>query len=145
MKTIRMALGRKLSNDLLDARFVQLLLYFGAVAIVPMSLVALLKHPGSWVDLVFGLGLACLLGALLAISGALIRRLMLANQRSLRSRRPEIASYAAGIGLLVMGLRWLPGLELNPAQIAVGLLLILSLSFAVMVLGMMTTVARSIK
>jgi hypothetical protein len=62
-----------------------------------------------------------------------------------RSRWPEFTSYAASVGLLVEGIRWLAGLRLTPAQVTVGLLLTCSLSLAVLVLGMMATLVRSLR
>ena len=53
--------------------------------------------------------------------------------------------YGVCIGLLVLGVRWLAGLGLTPAQVTLGLLLTCSLSLAVLVLGMMTTVVQSLK
>jgi hypothetical protein len=144
MKTIRTALAYRFSDESLDARLGQLACYLGAVAFVPTSVVALVKHPGSRADFLFGLGLACLVGLLLAMSGALCRRGMgLRDKLSLRSRWPEFASYVACLGLLVLGTRWLAGLGLTPAQVTLGLLLTCSLSLAVLVLGMMTTLVRS--
>jgi hypothetical protein len=64
---------------------------------------------------------------------------------SLGSRWPEFASYAACIGLLILGIRWLAGLGLTPSQVTLGLLLTCSLSLAVLVLGMMTTLVRSLR
>jgi H+/Cl- antiporter ClcA len=146
MKTIRMVLGHRLSDETLDTRLGRLACYLGALAVVPTSVVALVRHPGSRADFVFGLGLACLLGLLCAMLGTLCRRGMgLKAKWSLRSRWPEFASYAACIGLLVLGIRWLAGLGLTPSQVTLGLLLTCSLSLAVLVLGMMTTLVRSLK
>ena len=64
---------------------------------------------------------------------------------ALRSRWCEFASYVVGIGVLITGFWWLAGLGLTPVQITLGLLLIGALSLAVVVLGMMTTVVRSLK
>ncbi len=146
MKTILTALCHRLSDESLDTRLGQLACYLAAVAIVPTSVVALIRHPGSRVEFLLGVGLACLLGLLCAMLGPLCRRGMgLHDRLSLRSRWPEFASYAACIGLLVIGIRWIAGLGLAPAQITLGLLLTCSLSLAVLVLGMMTTLVRSSK
>lgn len=146
MKTIRTALGRRLSDDSLDARLGQLACYLGAFAVVPTSVVALVKHPGSRTDLFVGLVLAGLVGLLCVALGTLCRRVVGSGERmSPRSRWPEFATYPACIGVLVLGIRWLAGLELTPARVTLGLLLISSLSLAVLVLGMMTTLVRSPK
>ena len=144
MKTIRAALGRRLSDGPLDARLGQLACYLGAVAVVPISVVALVRHPGSRADFLSGLGLTCLVGLLLATMGVLCRRMTgLQDRVSLRSRWPEFVSYAVCVGLLVLGVRQIAGLGLTPAQVTVGLLGSCRLSLAVLVLGMMTTVVGS--
>lgn len=146
MKTIRMVLSHRFSSESLDTRLGQLACYLGAVVIVPTSVVALVKHPGSRVEFLFGLGLACLVGLLCAMLGTICRRMMgLQDRLSLRTRWPEFVSYAACIGLLVEGIRSLAGLGLTPAQVTLGLLLTCSLSLAVLVLGMTTTLVRSLK
>jgi hypothetical protein len=144
MEPIRMVQSYRFSNESFDSRLGQLACYFGAVAVVPTSVVALVKHPGSRADFLFGLGLACLVGLLCAMLGTLCRRGMGSHCRlSLRSRWPEFASYAACVGLMVQGIRSLAGLGLTPSQVTLGLLLTCSLSLAVLVLGMMTTLVRS--
>ncbi len=146
MTTIHRVLNHRFSNDAFDARFGQLACYLGAIAILPTAVVALIKHPGSRADLLLGLGLAGLLGLLLAMLGALCRRRTgWQAELSLRSRWPEFASYAACIGLLILGISSLVGLGLTPAQVTLGLLLTCSLSLAVLVLGMTTTLVRVLK
>ena len=146
MKTIRTALGRRLSDEAHDARLGQLACYLGAVAVVPTSIVALVKHPGSPADLFFGLVLAGLVGLLCVALGTLCRRVVGSREgMSPWSRWPEFATYPACIGVLVLGIRGLAGLELTPARVTVGLLLTCSLSLAVLMLGMMTTPVRSSK
>lgn len=144
MKSIRTALGHRFGDESIDARLGQSACYLGAVAIVPTSVVALVRHPGSRADFVLGLGLACLLGLLCIMLGVVCRRVAALHEKwCLRSRWPEFAGYAACVGLLVLGIRRLPGLGLDPAQVTLGLLLICSLSLAVLVLGMTTTLVRS--
>jgi hypothetical protein len=67
------------------------------------------------------------------------------DQLSLRSRWPEFASYGICVVILVLGIRSLAGLGLTPAQVTIGLLLTCSLSLAVLVLGMMSTLVRSME
>lgn len=144
MKTIRMALTHCWTDEPLDTRLGQLACYLGAVAIVPTSVVALVKHPGGRADMFLGLALACLVAVLLVMLGTLCRRSQgVRDKTSLRSRWPEFASYAACVGFLVVGIRWFADLGLTPVQITIGLLLTCSLSLAVLALGMMTTVVRS--
>jgi hypothetical protein len=146
VKAIRTALAYRFSDESLDACLAQWAGYLGAIAVVSTSVVALVKHPGTRADFLFGLGLASVVSLLLAQLGTLCRQVMgLRDRLPLRSRWPEFASYAACLGLLVQGTRWLAGLELTPAQITLGLLLTCSLSVAVLVLGMMTTLIRSLR
>jgi hypothetical protein len=146
MTTIRRVLSSRLSNDALDSRLGQLACDLGAIAIVPTAVVALIRHPGSRADLLFGLGLACLLGLLLAMLGTLCRRgAGLHGKLSLWSRWPEFVSCVVCIGLLVLGISSLADLGLTPVQVTLGLLLICSLSLAVLVLGMTTTLVRALK
>ena len=58
---------------------------------------------------------------------------------------PEIASYVACVGIMITGVRSLAGMGLTPVQVTLALLLLCSLSLAVLVLGMMTTVVQSLK
>src|SRR4051812_3513600 len=111
MRTIYAALCHRLSDERLDTRLGQLACYLGAVGFVPTSVVALIRHPGSRADLVFGLALTGLVALLLVALGMLCRRGLGGGDRvSLRSRLPEFASCAASMGLLVLGIRWIAGL-----------------------------------
>jgi hypothetical protein len=67
------------------------------------------------------------------------------GQRATWSRWREFASYCACLGIMIMGIRSLADLGLSPIQVTLGLLLLCSVSLAVLVLGMMTTVVRSLK
>jgi len=49
------------------------------------------------------------------------------------------------LGVMIMVIRSLAVLGLTPEQVTLGLLLLCSLSLAVLVLGMMTTLVRSLK
>ena len=62
----------------------------------------------------------------------------------MRSRWLEFASYVVCMVVMITGIRSLAGLGLTPVQVTLGLLLLCSLSLAVLVLGMMTTVVRSL-
>jgi H+/Cl- antiporter ClcA len=146
MRTIGAFLNHRLGHETLDTRIGQWACYLGAVAIVPTSVVALVRHRGSRADFLLGLGLACLVSLLSAVLGTICRLGEGARDKaSLRSRWPEFASYPVCIGLLVIGIRWLAGLGLNPAQVTTGLLMTCALSLAVLVLGMMTTLVRSLR
>jgi hypothetical protein len=124
----------------------ELLGYLGGMAIVPMAVVALSRHPGSRADFLFGIGLAGLMALLFVMLGMLSRQVAeFGGKVALRSRWPEFSSYVACIGFMIAGIRSLAGLGLTPVQITLGLLLICSLGLAVLVLGMMTTVVRSLK
>ena len=87
-----------------------------------------------------------LFACLLVMLGMLCRHFVgFRDKVALRSRWPEFASIVGSIGVLITGFQALAGLGLTPVQVTLGLLLICSLSLAVLVLGMMTTVIRSLK
>ncbi len=146
MRTIRIPLNFRLTGEPFDARVGQLACILGGIAIVPMAAVALVRHPGSQADFLLGLGLACLLALLFVMLGMLCGHVGgFGDKVALRSRWPEFASYVVSVGTLITGIMSLAGLGLTPVQITLGLLLLSSLSLAVLVLGMMTTVVRSLK
>jgi hypothetical protein len=124
----------------------EVIVYLAAIAILPVAVVALVRHPGSRADFLLGLGLACLMALLFVMLGMLCRHLgKIGDKVALRSRWPEFASYVTCMAGLITGITSLPGLGLTPVQITLGLLLLCSLGLAVLVLGMMTTVVRSLK
>ena len=117
----------------------------GGIAILPLAVVALIRHPGSRAEFLLGLGLAGLVALLCVMLGMLCRHAVgLGDKVAIRSRWPEIASYVVCFGVLMTGIMSLASLGLTPVQITLGLLLIGSLSLAIVVLGMMTTVVRSL-
>ena len=146
MSPIRMPLNYRLSGEALDARVGELIGYLAGLAIVPVAVVALIRHPGSRADFLLGVGLAGLMALLFVMLGMLSRQIVgFGDKVALRSRWPEFASYVGCMGFMIAGIRSLAGLGLTPVQITLGLLLICSLGLAVLVLGMMTTVVRSLK
>ncbi len=145
MRPIHIPLNYRLTDEPFDARVVQLICSLGGIAIVPVAVVALVRHPGSRADFLLGLGLAVLLALLCVMMGILCRHAVgLGDKVALRSRWPEFASYVACVGVLITGILSLAGLGLTPVQVTLALLLICSLSLAVVVLGGMTTVVRSL-
>jgi hypothetical protein len=146
MKIIRISLSHRLSDDTLDSRLGQLACSLAGIAIVPVAGVALIRHPGSRADFLLGIGLAGLLGLLCMMLGMLCRRSTgWRDKVTLRSRWPEFVSYLGCIGLLIAGVWSLSDLGLAPVEVVLGLLLIGSLSLAVLVAGMMSTHIRSLK
>jgi hypothetical protein len=145
MKPILIALNHRLTGEPFDARVGQLACILGGIAILPLAVVALVRQPGSRAEFLLGLGLAVLVAMLCAILGMLCRQLVgLGDKVAIRSRWLEFASYVVCFGVLMTGIMSLAGLGLTPVQITLGLLLIGSLSLAIVVLGMMTTVVRSL-
>lgn len=140
MKTAIQFLRGRMSTESLDSRIGQLTCYFAGLAIVPISVVALARHPSSRPDFIQGIGLAVLNGILCLMLGTLCRN-SLASRGKLRPRvrSVEFISYFACAAILIGGVRWLPSLALTPTGITLGLLLIGSLSLAVLVLGMMSS------
>jgi hypothetical protein len=145
MKPILIALNHRLTGEPFDARVGQLACILGGIAILPLAVVALVRHPGSRAEFLLGLGLAVLVALLCAILGMLCRQLVgLGDKVAIWSRWPEFASYVVCFGVLMTGILSLAGLGLTSVQITLGLLLFGSLSLAIVVLGMMTTVVRSL-
>ncbi len=145
MKPILIALNHRLTGESFDARVGQLACILGGIAILPLAVVALIRHPGSRAEFLLGLGLAGLVALLLVMLGIVCRRAVeLGRKVAIWSRWPEFASYVVCVGVLITGITSLAGLGLSPVQITLGLLLICSLSLATLVLGMMTTVVRSV-
>jgi hypothetical protein len=146
MRLIRILLNHRLSGELFDARVGELIGYVAGLAIVPMAVVALIRHPGSRADFLLGVGLAGLMALLFVMLGMLSRQVVaFGGKLVLRSRWPEFVSYVACMVVMIAGIRSLASLGLTPVQITLGLLLICSMGIAVLVLGMMTTVVRSLK
>ncbi len=146
MRSILIALNHRLTGEPFDSRVAQLACILCGIAIVPVSAVALVRHPGSQADFLFGLGLACLMALLFGMLGMLCRKMgRFGNKLAIWSRWREFASYCACLGIMIMGIRSVAVLGLSPIQITLALLLLCSLSLAVLVLGMMTTVVRSLK
>ncbi len=143
MRPIVTALNHRLTGEPFDARFGQLVCCLAGIAIVPMAVVALVRHPGSRAEFLLGLGLAGLVALLCIMLGMICRHVVaLGGRIAIRSRWPELASYVVCVCVLITGIMSLAGLGLTPAQVTLGLLVICSLSLAILLLGMMTTVAR---
>ena len=146
MRPIRIPLNHRLTGESFDARVGQLACILGGIAMLPMAVLALVRHPGSRAEFLLGLGLACLMALLFVMLGMLCRQAVMSGDKvAIRSRWPEFASYVVCLGILLTGIMSLAGLGLTPVQITLGLLLLCSLGVAVLVLGMMTTVVRSLK
>jgi hypothetical protein len=144
MNKVMEMMGLRLSNDRLDARLAQLVCDLGGLVIIPIAIVAITKHTGSRGDIFLGTGLAGVLGLLCVLMGMLCRRnCELQGKMTLRSRWPELASDVGCLVTLIAGIKRLPQLGMTPAQITLGLLVTCSLSIAMIVFGMTTTLVRS--
>ena len=145
MKPILIALNHRLTGEPFDARVGQLACILGGIAILPLAVVELVRHPGSRAEFLLGLGLDSLVALLCVMLGMVCRHAVAVGGKvAIWSRWPEFASYVVCFGVLITGITSLAGLGLTPVQITLGLLLIGSLSVAIVVLGMMTTVVRSL-
>jgi hypothetical protein len=143
MRLIHIPLNCRLTSGAFDARVGLVIGFLAAVSIIPAAILALVRHPGSRADFLLGLGLAVLMALLFVMLGLLSRQVEGVKEKmTMRSRVPEFASCAACIGILIMGLG---SLASTPVQVTLGLLLLCSVSIAVLVLGMMTTVVRSMR
>jgi len=146
MRPIHMPLNYRLTSGAFDARVGLLIGSLAAVSIIPAAILALVRHPGSQADFLLGLGLAVLMALLFVMLGLLSRQVEGVKQRlTMRSRVPEFASYVACIGITITGVGSIASLGVTPVQVTQALLLICSLGIAVLVLGMMTTVVRSMR
>lgn len=138
--TMRAVLGHRLSSEAADARFSLATCVIAGVAIVPLAIVALLRNHSGPAEFLLGVGLALVSSVIFLMMGLVSRAIATRiNQVPWRRRGAEFLSYLAGPGLLIGGLCTLPTLGLTPAGIVLMLLLLASLSIAVLVLGMMTT------
>jgi hypothetical protein len=145
MRPIYIPLNYRLTNEPFDTRVGQVIGYLAGMAIVPVSVVALVRHPGSQFDFLMGLGLAVLMALLFVMLGMLTRHVGgLRDKATIRTRWLEVTSYVVCMVVMIAGIRSLAGLDLTPVRVRLGLLLLCSLSLAVLVLGMMTTVVRSL-
>jgi len=146
MRPILTALNHRLTGESFDARVGQLACILGGIGILPMAVLALVRHPGSRADFLLGLGLACLMALLFVMLGMLCRQaVMLGDKVAIRSRWPEFASYVVCFGVLMTGMMSLAGLGLTPVQVTLGLMMICSLSLALVVFCLMTTLVRAMK
>ena len=145
MKPTSIPLNYRLTDEPFDTRVGQLIGYLAGIAIVPVSVVALVRHPGSQSDFLLGLGFPVLMALLFVMLGMLSRHVGgLRDKATIRSRWLEVTSYVVCMVVMIAGIRSLAGLDLTPVRVTLGLLLLCSLSLAVLVLGMMTTVVRSL-
>jgi hypothetical protein len=146
MRPILNALNHRFTGEHFDARVGQLACILAGIAILPLAVLALIRNPGNRAEFLLGLGLSALLALLCVMLGMLCRHTVgLAGKVSLRSRSPEFASYVICFAILMTGVSSLAGLGLTPVQITLGLLLTGSLSLAVLVFGMMTTLVGALK
>lgn len=137
-------LRRRVSEPGFDARIGQLVCSLGGLAILPMAAVALVRHSASRSDFMLGLGLGVLLALLFIMLGMLCRRLVLLELPA-RARWAEFLCDIAGVGLLIGGILAVAALGGSPVQVTLGVLLVSSLSLAVLLFGMLTTVLRSLR
>ncbi len=111
MKPILVALNHRLTGEPFDARVGQLACILGGIAILPLAVVALVRHPGSRAEFLLGLGLAGLVALLCVMLGMLCRHAVgLGGKVSLQSRLPEFASYVVCFGVLMSAIVSLAGL-----------------------------------
>jgi hypothetical protein len=73
MRPIRIPLSYRLTGEPFDTRVGQVIGYLAGMAIVPVAVAALVRHPGSLADFLLGLGLAGLLALLYVMLGKLCR------------------------------------------------------------------------
>ncbi|SIO58234.1 hypothetical protein SAMN05444166_5601 [Singulisphaera sp. GP187] len=144
MRFLPSVLRRQLSGAEFDAKLGQWVCCLAGVVILPLSVVALVRHPGSRSDFFVGLGVAFVLALLLLMLGMLVRRIDLLKLPA-RARWAEYLGDLACLGVMIGGIRFVATLGGSPAQVTLGILVVGSLSLAVLVFGMLTTVARALR
>jgi hypothetical protein len=135
---------RRLSEAGFDARMGQLACYLAGFAILPMATIALVRHSASRADVVLGLGLALVSALLFVMLGTLCRHVDSLNVPA-QARWAEFLCDFACVGLFIGGIRLFAAIGGSPAQVTLGVLMVVSLSIAVLLLGMLTTVIRSLR
>lgn len=136
--------SRPICKAEVEAKVGQLLCSLGGLGLVPIAVVALVRHAGNRSDFFVGLGMAFVLALLLIMLGVLTRHVTLLKIPA-QARWVEFLSYLAGIGVMIGGIRALAAIGGSPAQITLGLLTVMSLSLAVLSFGMLTSVARTLR
>jgi 4-amino-4-deoxy-L-arabinose transferase-like glycosyltransferase len=144
MRSLWMGLGGRVCSGAFESRAGRLVCYLAGVAIVPMARLALVRNAGNRVEFVLGMGLAVLVGLLCVMLGLVCGEAAAAAKVPVRTRWPEFACYIVSIGLLVLGIFSLERFAMTPAQIVLALLVYCALSLGVVVLGMLTTLLRSV-
>jgi hypothetical protein len=142
--TIRTLLVYRLSDEKFDSQIAVWVCSIAGVAIVPLAIRALMRHPGGRADFLLGVVLASVTGLLIVMLG-LVSRHRLARLDQVPRRRcwPEFIGYVGCLGLMIGCISALPALGLSPVGITVALLAICSLSLSLLLAGMMTTVFRA--
>ena len=141
MRTRLVPLQYRLTGERFDRRLAQLVCTSAAIAIVPLTVMASNKHSASRTESLLSLGLTGLLVLFCLMLAMVSTRVSEIGPSISAGRRwPEFASYVAGLGVLVFGIRTTADLGLTPMQITLGVLLSGVLCFSMLVFGMMTTV-----
>lgn len=136
------ALGNyRLSSGSFDAVAVQWFCSLGGVAVVPVAVLGVVRQHAGGSDLALGVGLAVLVGFLCVFLGMVSRRIGVSALTM--TRRIEYAGDVACVGVLVAGVGGLACLDLTPVRVIQSVLFVCSLSLAVLVVGMTTTLVRS--
>ncbi len=118
----------------------------GGLLLLALTGVALPTLASGRAELLLGIGLAAVACSVLALFGVLSRRVHLAWHRGAapwRARVGELAGLGVGLGVVGVGLWCLVTLHLAPAGMIVGGLLVISLAFAIMCLGLCSTLSKA--
>jgi hypothetical protein len=146
MNALMQMFNRRVTSDRLDgslARWVSSIGGLGLFVFVAVNL--LTRRAGGPTELVVGLALALGDGLLLVLCGTLIHRLelLVAEQpMPLRSRLPELASYAAALVMLTAGIWSLSLVSLERGELIGWILAVIGVSIAAICFGAGTTLRR---
>ena len=146
MKTLTKLCRLPLHSEPMDAWLSKWGSISGGVLILVLSTAALRGRTSDRAELLLGIGMATVACSILCLFGVLARRVHLAWHRGAapwRARVGELASLGIGVAFGVAALGYLPTLGLAPVGMIIGALLVASLAFAIMCLGLCSTLSSA--
>ena len=123
MRPIRIPLNYRLTGEPFDARVAQLTCILAGIAILPLAVMALVRHRGSQAEFLLGLGLAGLVALLFVMLGILCRHGGVGWQGFGYVTMARVRKLCRLLRCHDHGHQSLAGLGLTPVQITLGLLL----------------------
>lgn len=146
MTALQRLIRLPLHAEPIDAWFSKWGSWAGGLLLLALTGVVLPSLASTWAEFLLGVGMASVACSVLALFGVLSRRVHLAWHRGAapwRARVGEFAGLGAGLGIIGSGLWYLATLQLAPAGMIVGGLLVTSFAFAIMCLGLCSTLSST--